>query len=468
MVNEAAYCISPQKEAQYRRIFEELDVDKDGKIDLSELREAYRRMKLLHVPGQAEKFLTASDSNKDGELHVTEFVKYLHEHETHLKLMFKKIDHDKDGKISASEMVQSLKSIGLTISDQEARDFVRRIDKDGSSCIDLDEWVQHHLLHPSADIRDIVYYWRHATYMDLGENLLVPDEFSDDEKLTGRWWKLLVSGGTAGAVSRTFTAPLDRLKVLMQVHATKANELGIKSGFKALHDEGGFRGLWRGNFINVLKIAPESALKFFAFERLKQIIGQESGQEMNAKHRFVAGSLAGAFSQTCIYPLEVIKTRLALRKTGQYKGIFDCGLKIYSNEGIGAFFKGYVPNLLGILPYAGIDLCIYETLRNYWMKNHSDTAVPSVFVPLACGVVSSTCGQLASYPLALIRTKMQANKGTVKRMENPTMVSLGKTIYQTEGFFGFYRGIGPNFLKVAPAVGISYVVYEKMKTKLRV
>lgn len=468
MVSDASYSISPQKEAQYRRIFEELDVDKDGKIDVSELREAYRRMKLLRIPGQAEKFLTASDSNKDGELDVTEFVKYLHEHEMHLKLMFKKIDHDKDGRISASEMVQSLKSIGLTISDQEARDIVRRIDKDGSSFIDLDEWVQHHLLHPSADIRDIVYYWRHATYMDLGENLLVPDEFSDDEKLTGRWWKLLVAGGTAGAVSRSCTAPLDRLKVLMQVHATKANQLGIKSGFKALHDEGGFRGLWRGNGINVLKIAPESALKFFAFERLKQIIGQESGQEMNAKYRFVAGSLAGAFSQTCIYPLEVIKTRLALRKTGQYKGILDCGLKIYSHEGIGAFFKGYVPNILGIIPYAGIDLCIYETLRNYWMKNHSDTAVPSVFVPLGCGVISSTCGQLASYPLALIRTKMQANKGTVKRMENPTMVSLVKTIFQTEGFFGFYRGIGPNFLKVAPAVGISYVVYEKMKSELRV
>lgn len=460
--------INPQKEAYYRQIFEQLDVDKDGKIDLTELQEAYRRLELLRVPGQAQKFLTASDSNKDGELDVTEFVKYLHEHEMHLKLMFRIIDRDKDGRISASEMVQSLKSVGLPITEEEAQAIVKRMDKDGTSTIDLDEWVQHHLLHPSADMRDILYYWKHATYMDLGENVLVPDEFSDQDKLTGRWWRLLVAGGTAGAVSRTCTAPLDRLKVLMQVHATKANQLGIKSGFKALHEEGGFRGLWRGNGINVIKIAPESALKFFAFERLKHLLGQNSGQEMTAGRRFIAGSLAGAFSQTCIYPLEVIKTRLALRKTGQYHGIWDCGVKIYTNEGLPAFFKGYVPNILGILPYAGIDLCIYETLRNYWLKNHSDTSVPSVFVPLACGVVSSTCGQLASYPLALIRTKMQANKGTVKRMENPTMLSLVRTVYNTEGFFGFYRGIGPNFLKVAPAVGISYVVYEKMKVELNV
>lgn len=52
---------------------------------------------------------------------------------------------------------------------------------------------------------------------DVGENLLVPDEFTVEEKQTGMWWRHLVAGGGAGAVSRTCTAPLDRLKVIMQV-----------------------------------------------------------------------------------------------------------------------------------------------------------------------------------------------------------------------------------------------------------
>lgn len=46
---------------------------------------------------------------------------------------------------------------------------------------------------------------------------MVPDEFTIEEKQTGMWWRHLVAGGGAGAVSRTFTAPLDRLKVMMQV-----------------------------------------------------------------------------------------------------------------------------------------------------------------------------------------------------------------------------------------------------------
>jgi hypothetical protein len=59
---------------------------------------------------------------------------------------------------------------------------------------------------------------------------------------------------------------------------------------------------------------------------------------------------------------QVLKTRLSLRTTGQYRGIVDAAKKIYSREGASVFFRGYIPNLLGIIPYAGIDLAVYEVL----------------------------------------------------------------------------------------------------------
>lgn len=132
---------------------------------------------------------------------------------------------------------------------------------------------------------------------------------------------------------------------------------------------------------------------------------------------------------------QVLKTRLALRKTGQYSGILDCAKQILQKESAAAFYRGYIPNMLGIIPYAGIDLAVYEvcvcqhsfplvghfivhslysllllkTLKNWWLQHvATDSADPGVFVLLACGTTSSTCGQLASYPLALVRTRMQA------------------------------------------------------------
>lgn len=61
----------------------------------------------------------------------------------------------------------------------------------------------------------IVLYW--VQVLDIGDSLTIPDEFTEEEKTTGLWWKQLTAGAVAGAVSRTGTAPLDRMKVFMQV-----------------------------------------------------------------------------------------------------------------------------------------------------------------------------------------------------------------------------------------------------------
>lgn len=175
--------------------------------------------------------------------------------------------------------------------------------------------------------------------------------------------------------------------------------------------EGGISGLWRGNGINVIKIAPESALKFAAYEQCKRLIlgEKKNHQALEIHERFVAGATAGAISQTVIYPLEVLKTRLALRKTGQYSGIMDAAKKIYAREGLKCFYKGYIPNILGIVPYAGIDLAVYETLKKKYINRYSiHNEQPGMLLLLACGSASCTLGQVCSYPLALIRTRLQA------------------------------------------------------------
>lgn len=196
--------------------------------------------------------------------------------------------------------------------------------------------------------------------MDIGEDIGVPDDFTKNEMVTGMWWRHLLAGGIAGAVSRTCTAPLDRIKVYLQVHGTR--NCNIISCGKYMFREGGVLSYWRGNGINVLKIGPESALKFMAYEQVKRAIKKDDGRELEIYERFYAGSIAGGISQSVIYPLEVLKTRLALRMTGEYAGFVDAAKKIYSQAGIKAFYRGYVPNLIGILPYAGIDLAVYEVI----------------------------------------------------------------------------------------------------------
>ena len=99
---------------------------------------------------------------------------------------------------------------------------------------------------------------------------------------------------------------------------------------KLLLKEGGVNGLWRGNGINVLKIAPESAIKFGAYDMLKKMVRGNTDRELQLYERFICGSLAGGISQTIIYPLEVLtkyftqlQTRGIKRESLRIKCILD-------------------------------------------------------------------------------------------------------------------------------------------------
>ncbi|XP_034290329.1 mitochondrial adenyl nucleotide antiporter SLC25A23-like isoform X1 [Pantherophis guttatus] len=457
----------PERHQRWASLFEQLDTNKDGRVDINELREGLARMGMEAGPQAEQDILREGDTDHDGELNFEEFAQYLQERERKLLLMFHSLDRNNDGQIDVSEIQQTFQCLGVYISLQQAEKILHSIDKDGTMTIDWNEWRDHFILNPLENMEEIVHYWKHSMVLDIGECLTVPDEFSEKEKKTGMWWKQLIAGAMAGAVSRTGTAPLDRLKVFMQVHASKNNSMNVLGGLKGMIYEGGMSSLWRGNGVNVLKIAPESAIKFMAYEQIKRAI-RGPQETLRVQERFVAGSLAGATAQTIIYPMEVMKTRLALGKTGQYSGVADCARQILQKEGIPAFYKGYLPNMLGIIPYAGIDLAVYETLKNTWLQKYSkNTADPGVLVLLACGTVSSTCGQIASYPLALVRTRMQA-QASIEGAPQLTMLGLFRNILSREGVLGLYRGIAPNFMKVIPAVSISYVVYENMKQALGV
>uniref|UniRef100_A0A8C1XY03 Solute carrier family 25 member 23a n=1 Tax=Cyprinus carpio TaxID=7962 RepID=A0A8C1XY03_CYPCA len=460
--------VDPERERLWAELFEQLDLNKNGLIDVNELRIGLAA-RGLSWSSVEEQIVRAGDVDLDGQLDFEEFTEYLRSHEKRLKLMFRSLDRNNDGQLDVGEIQQSLHSLGVDVTLEQAAKILQSMDTDHSMTIDWFEWRDHFLFNPLHNMEEIAQYWKHSVMLDIGELLTVPDEFSEKEKQSGFVWRQLMAGAVAGSVSRTGTAPLDRLKVFLQVHGQSSDKGNMWRGLRAMVKEGGLTALWRGNGINVLKIAPETAIKFLAYEQIKCLMrGRNEGGTLKVQERFVAGSLAGATAQTVIYPMEVLKTRLTLRKTGQYSSVADCAKQILQKEGVLAFYKGYLPNMLGIIPYAGIDLAVYETLKNAWLQRHTEgSPYPGVLVLVGCGTVSSTCGQLASYPLALIRTRMQA-QASVKGAPQLSMLTLFRSIVAQEGVVGLYRGIAPNFLKVIPAVSISYVVYEHMRKVLGV
>ncbi|CAA0811230.1 Mitochondrial substrate carrier family protein [Striga hermonthica] len=449
-----------ERDSRIRSLFSFFDSNNAGYLDYGLIEKGLSAMQIPAEYKFAKELLEVCDANQDGRVDYQEFRKYMDDKELELYRIFQAIDVEHNGCIVPEELWDALVKAGIEINDDELASFVEHVDKDNNGIITFEEWRDFLLLYPhEATLENIYRYWERVYLVDIGEQAVIPDGISKHVHAT----KYLIAGGVAGAASRTATAPLDRLKVILQVQTTQAS---IGPAVRNIWKEGGILGFFRGNGLNVLKVAPESAIKFYTYELLKGFVGDENGN-VGTVGRLVSGGLAGAVAQTSIYPMDLVKTRLQTYacESGSVPSLWKLSRDIWVQEGPRAFYRGLVPSLLGIIPYAGIDLTAYETLKDMSRKYILQDGEPGPVVQLGCGTVSGALGATCVYPLQVVRTRMQAQRSGAGTAYSSMSDVFWRT-YNREGLRGFYKGLFPNLLKVVPAASITYLVYEAMKKSL--
>ncbi|KAK3434949.1 hypothetical protein EUGRSUZ_D02348 [Eucalyptus grandis] len=306
--------------------------------------------------------------------------------------------------------------------------------------------------------------------------------------------KSLVAGGVAGGVSRTAVAPLERLKILLQVqnpHSIKYN--GTVQGLKYIWRTEGFRGLFKGNGTNCARIVPNSAVKFFSYEQASKgillLYQQQTGNDaqLTPPLRLGAGACAGIIAMSATYPMDLVRGRLTVQTENspyQYRGMFHALSSVLREEGPRALYKGWLPSVIGVIPYVGLNFAVYESLKEWLIKNRPfglmEDSELSVTTRLACGAVAGTVGQTVAYPLDVIRRRMQmvgwnnassivTGDGRAKAaLEYNGMVDAFRKTVKYEGFGALYKGLVPNSVKVVPSIAIAFVTYEMVKDILGV
>ncbi|XP_067828522.1 mitochondrial adenyl nucleotide antiporter SLC25A24-like [Heptranchias perlo] len=432
----------------WKNLYKKLDVHRNGRVDAAELIKG-----LEEIP---------KDGLKAGDFE--EFRKYLAMHKMKIMLGFGSIEKNRNNKIGALKIIGLMKKLNIHLNIYQAKKILEHLDENDYMTTGWNEWHKIYITEVEDNMISMIDIWRFNSIFSINDDITNCEEFLEN-KVPEKWLDQLIAGGTAGGVSRTVTAPFDRLRVLMQVYSTRQNKMKISSGLRAMIAEGGISSMWRGNLTNIIKIGPELAFKFMAYEELKNLLAGDS-EQLGMKERFLAGSMAGAFSQTATFPVEMLKTRMTLRKTGEPRELYAHVRNIFLYEGISTFYRGYVPNILGIIPYAGIDLAVYETLKNLWIQRYTTgNEGPNILLVVGSATTSNVVGQLASYPLMVIHTRMQAEvigKGERK----PRMREYFRHILVNNGVLGFYRGFTANLIKAIPSVCISYILYEYLKRKL--
>lgn len=287
---------------------------------------------------------------------------------------------------------------------------------------------------------------------------------------------------------------------------------------KDIYKDEGPLGLYRGHSATILRIFPYAAIKFLAYEQVRAVIIKGPEQETPIR-RLLSGSLAGVTSVFFTYPLEVIRVRLAFETRKDSRSSFtEIVRRIYNEHpppqstppsvtatsipvaaaqavakstvstvqaitprtGLGNFYRGFSPTILGMLPYAGMSFLTHDTagdiLRRPALAPYTTMPRPADFpvgkpaplrswAELFSGGIAGLVSQTASYPLEVIRRRMQVG-GAVGDGHRLNIAETAKLILKERGPMGFWIGLSIGYVKVVPMVAVSFYVYERGKTWL--
>lgn len=288
--------------------------------------------------------------------------------------------------------------------------------------------------------------------------------------------KDFIAGGVSAAISKTAVAPIERVKLLLQVqHSSKQIAVdqrykGIIDAFVRIPKEQGFLSLWRGNLANVIRYFPTQALNFAFKDKFKQVF-LDGVDKRKQFWRYFAGNLAsggaaGATSLCFVYPLDFARTRLAADigkgADRHFKGLGDCLVKVFKSDGLIGLYRGFNVSVQGIIIYRAAYFGFFDTAKGM-LPDPKNT--PLVISWMIAQTVTTISG-IISYPFDTVRRRMMMQSGLTKeqRMYRNTIHCWGK-IARTEGSKAFFKGALSNVFRGMGGAFV-LVLYDEVKALL--
>jgi solute carrier family 25 (adenine nucleotide translocator) protein 4/5/6/31 len=287
-------------------------------------------------------------------------------------------------------------------------------------------------------------------------------------------------GGVSGAVSKTATAPIERVKLLIQTQDANPRIMsgevprytGIGNCFTRVTAEQGFASFWRGNGVNVIRYFPTQAFNLSFKDAIKKMFPKYSPKEDFWKFfavNLASGGAAGAGSLTIVYPLDYARTRLASDVGSgkkQFNGLVDCLKKTASGpKGVMGIYNGFGVSVAGIIAYRGVQFGTFDTILglNPYKNDRGIMGVVSTFGAAQTAVLASAG---VTYPLDTIRRRlqMQSDLPMEKRIYTGTFQCAAR-IAKDEGVGALYKGFVANALRTVGAA-LVLVLYDTSKKHL--
>ncbi|XP_065346010.1 ADP/ATP translocase 1-like [Cloeon dipterum] len=266
-------------------------------------------------------------------------------------------------------------------------------------------------------------------------------------------------GGLAGTVSKTAAAPIERVKLLLQLqdgsvqmrNSDKRYD-GIVDCVRSVLKEQGLLSFWRGNLANVVRYFPTQAINLAFKDRYKELFLRGVDKSKDFWTYFAgsvaSGSAAGATSLCVVYPLDFARTRLAadvgkVDDEREFTGLFDCFKKIVKSDGFFGLYRGFWMSLIGIVIYRGAYFGFYDIAKEVIGSDNLNFVTKWIVAQ-----VTTTLAGLLAYPCDTVRRRMMMQSGCRKdeKLYSNSLHCVGSIIRQ-EGICAFFKGAFTNIVR---------------------
>lgn len=281
----------------------------------------------------------------------------------------------------------------------------------------------------------------------------------------------LLAGAAAGAVSKTATAPIERIKLMLQLDP---QETSVRQAVRDIYQKEGFLAFWRGNTPAVVQKAGNSALNFVLHDVYKATISSamtalygpwyEPSRSTQIMNSLLSGGLSGATTTTFMYPLEFLRTRLAVdiqQGSGrQFGGIKDVIVYTCNTDGIRGMYKGYAPSIVYVAMHRVVYLGGFDVAKTE-MLNYKNTDSLTMPERIAIAQSISLLAAAVCYPLDTVRRQLMMQAGKSDKAFTTSFQCI-TSIYATQGMPGFFRGLGANLAKTVGGA-LLLVAYDSFR-----
>lgn len=284
----------------------------------------------------------------------------------------------------------------------------------------------------------------------------------------------LAAGGIAGAVAKTLTAPLEKVKLAIQnqdsnpriISGEMKRYTGMGDCFMRHVKDLGASSLWRGNVANCIRYIPTAAFNLAFKDNIKKAFPKYDKNKNFAKFagvKVASGALAGGCTNTLVYPLIYVRTVLGadLGKVKQFTGMGDCLAKTVKNNGFFSLYNGIGPSSIGIVVYRGAQFGLADTIKAF-NPYQLDTGFVAIMSKFVVAQVAVSASGIVAYPFDTMQRRLQIESGKPKAEQIYTgMGDCFKKILKAEGPGGFFKGAFANILRGTGAA-IVLVMYDEI------